>query len=90
MLEVISLTDREYAFNAGRHRSVLVIGTIHVLLIQSQLYIIPIILCLHLEVGLNEYLAIYKALQLHHYVHIVPGWQFDLLYKKLYNISSAF
>ena len=47
----------------------LVIGAIQVLLIQSQFHIIPIILCLHLEISLNEYLSIYKALQLHHYAH---------------------
>lgn len=47
----------------------LVIGAIQVLLIQSQFHIIVIIFCLHLEVGLNEYLTIFKALQLNHYAH---------------------
>lgn len=40
-----------------------------VLLIQSQFHIIYTILCLHLEVHLNEYLTIDKALQLHYYAH---------------------
>jgi len=48
---------------------VLVTGAIQVVLIQSEFHIIPIIVWLHLEVGLNEYLTIYKVLQLHHYAH---------------------
>lgn len=52
-----------------RGTSVLLIGAIEVLLIQSQFHIIPIILCLHLEAGLNEYTLIYKAFQPHHYAH---------------------
>lgn len=47
----------------------LLIGAVEVLLIQSLFHIIPVILCLHLEVGLNEYTPIYKAFQPHHYAH---------------------
>lgn len=46
----------------------LIVGK-EVLLIQSQFHTIPIILCLHLEVGLNEYTPIYKYFQPHHYAH---------------------
>lgn len=69
--EVISLPDSGAgnALSTLRGTSVLLIGAIEILPIQSQFHIIPIILCLHLEVGLNDYTPIYKTFQPHHYAH---------------------